>query len=284
MVEQTMEKTNPLQKYFRKPVIHIRLPSEGRYYPENAVEIPPNGEFPVYPMTAMDEITYRTADALFNGSAVASVIESCVPGIKDAWSMPAMDLDTVIIAIRIASYGHSLEFDSRCPKCEEENTFAVDLRSILENISAPDYEKTVSVGDIELFFKPLTYKQQNANTMEQFQDQKLLQTVPDADMNEEEKIRLLNQAFVKLGNMTIRAISKSISMIKAEDNIVSEPEYIEDFVKNCDRTIFESIREHITEIKQQSELQPLEIACSHCGHEYTTPFTLDQSNFFGSRS
>ena len=111
-----MTQPNPLQRFFRQPAIYIRLPSEGKYYPDGSITIPPNGELPVYPMTAMDEITYRTADALFNGSAVINVIKSCVPNIVDPWQMPTVDVDAVLVGIRIASYGHELELESRCPQ------------------------------------------------------------------------------------------------------------------------------------------------------------------------
>ena len=69
-----MISNNPLKQYFRQPAIYVRLPSGGQHYPPGAINMPPNGELPVFPMTAMDEITYRTPDALFNGSAVISVI------------------------------------------------------------------------------------------------------------------------------------------------------------------------------------------------------------------
>ena len=40
----------------------------------NSIDMPENGELPVYPMTAIDEITVRTPDALFNGTAIAELI------------------------------------------------------------------------------------------------------------------------------------------------------------------------------------------------------------------
>ena len=112
-----MLQSNPLSQFFRQPAIHIRLPSGGKFYPVGSINMPPNGELPVLPMTAVDEITYRTPDALFNGSAVVSVIQSCVPSIKDAWQMPSQDIDAVMIAIRIASFGHGMDINTQCPAC-----------------------------------------------------------------------------------------------------------------------------------------------------------------------
>ena len=64
------DRINPLQQYFRRPAIYLRLPSEGNGYPEGSINLPDNGEVPVYPMTTIDEITSRTPDALFNGTVV----------------------------------------------------------------------------------------------------------------------------------------------------------------------------------------------------------------------
>ena len=113
--------SNPLSQYFRQPAVFIRLPSLGKFYATGALEPTENNEYPVLPMTTLDEITYRTPDALFNGQAVISVIQSCVPNIKNAWSMPAMDIDTVLIAIRIATYGHEMDINTPCPGCENED-------------------------------------------------------------------------------------------------------------------------------------------------------------------
>ena len=63
---------NPLRQYFRRPAVHVKLPSGGLDYPEGVIDMPPSGELPVYPMTAIDEITARTPDALYNGVAVTS--------------------------------------------------------------------------------------------------------------------------------------------------------------------------------------------------------------------
>lgn len=279
-----MTNQNPLKKYFRQPTIYIRLPSEGKGYPQGALDMPPNNELPVYPMTAMDEITYRTADSLFNGSAVVNVISSCVPNIVDPWEMPGIDLDTVLVGIRIATYGHSIDIDSVCPSCNEENTFGVDLRQIMEQITVANYATPVVIGDISVYFKPLSYKQQNLNTLKQFEDQKILQAIPSADLPEEEKLKLINGALVKLGEMTSHAISQSIGFITIDNETVSDREHIDEFVKNCDRAIFNQLREKIIALKNESTLQPLNIACQHCSHQYEAPFTMDVSNFFASAS
>ena len=109
--------SNPLAKHFRQPVMYLKLPSNGRWWANGALEIPVTGEIPIYAMTAKDELMFKTPDALLNGQGVVDVIQSCMPNIKDAWRIPNLDIDVILIAIRIASYGHEMEFESTCPHC-----------------------------------------------------------------------------------------------------------------------------------------------------------------------
>lgn len=271
---------NPLSSYFRQPSIYLKLPSNGKFYPENALDMPPNGELPIYPMTAIDEITYRTPDALYNGSAVINVIKSCVPNILNPWSIPAIDFDAILASIRIASYGHSMEVDTTCPECKETTNFSLDLRSVLDQLKSPDFSKSLAIGDLEVFFKPLTYKEINDNSIVQFEEQKLSSVLEDAEMEEDEKLKRLSQAFNNMTELTIKALAESINYIQTPENIVREQEHINDFLHNCDREIFNRIRDFVVNMKNDTELKPLQIKCPECDYEYEQPFTLDMSNFF----
>ena len=102
------ELNNPLRKYFRQPKIYLTLPSKGRYYPQTAISMPESGEVPIFALTAKDEMLMKTPDALLNGEATVEVIRSCVPNILDPWHIPQIDLDALMIAIRMASYGENL--------------------------------------------------------------------------------------------------------------------------------------------------------------------------------
>ena len=276
--------TNPLSQYFRQPAIYIRLPSGGKNYPTGTLDMPANGELPVYPMTAIDEITYRTPDALFNGQATINVIQSCVPGIKDAWAIPSIDLDTILIGIRIASYGHEMEFGTTCPACQDTSERTVDLRNLLATMRAPDYMASVQQGDLEIYFRPLSYKNLNDNSQLQYEQQKLLQVIPDSEVSDEDKIAASNRAFRQLTDITIRSLTTSITTIKTPQALVTESEYIEDFLKNCDRDLFNRIRDHVLKLREQSELQPLKIKCTACNHEYEQIITLDMASFFAPAS
>jgi len=275
---------NPLKQYFRQPSIYIRLPSKGKFWNSEAITIPPNQEIPIYPMTAVDEITTRTPDALFNGSAMVKIFESCCPNIKDAWQVPSLDVDTLLVAIRIATYGHGMDIGTKCPSCENEDEYQIDLRVVLENINSPDYDVPVKVGDLEVYFKPMTYQELNSNSQIQFEDQKLVAMFQNAEIPEEEKLKQLGEAFLKITSLTIRSIAQSIGVIKTPGAQVNEQEFIVEFLNNCEKSAFGAIRDRAIQLKQEAELKPIKIKCTNCSNEYDQNFTLDMSNFFDSNS
>lgn len=278
------QSANPLKQFFRQPAIYMRLPSAGEYWPEGSIVMPENKELPVYPMTAIDEITYRTPDALFNGQAVVNVIKSCIPSITDPWAIPAQDLNAILVAIRIASYGHDLEVGTRCPACETESDYSLDLRQVLDQLKAGDFEKPMIHGDLTITFQPMSYRSQNSSSQSQFEQQKNIQLIQSSDMPDEEKIAQLNESLQKITQLTMSALKWSISSIKTPTALVTEPDFIEEFIKNCDRKLYTKIRDHIIALRTASELKPLAIKCDNCSHDYQQQFNLDQTAFFETAS
>ena len=61
---------NPLSSFYRAPKLYAKLPSLGKYYSEDIIEMPDSGELPVFAMTANDELLMKNPDALLNGEAV----------------------------------------------------------------------------------------------------------------------------------------------------------------------------------------------------------------------
>ena len=274
------QSANPLKQYFRQPAIYLRLPTGGKYWPPGSIELTHNGEFPVYPMTAIDEITYRTPDALFNGQAVVTVIQSCIPNVKNAWEAPTTDINSMLVAIRLASYGHELEISSTCPSCDTSDDYALDLRHVLDQLKMPDFESTMQHGDLEISFGPISYENQNKSNQEQFDEQRMIQSVTESNLPEADKLKRLNDAMRRITELTVDALKWSISGIRTPGAIVSETEHIQEFLVNCDRKLFNRIRDHVINLRKASELTPLSITCNNCQHEYKQTVTLDMTSFF----
>jgi hypothetical protein len=275
-----MTENNPLSRYFRQPTIYMRLPSKGQHYPEGTLDLPPNGEIPVFPMTVRDEIINKTPDALFNGSSVVSLIQSCVPNIKDAWVIPSIDLDSILIAIKVATYGKDLDITGSCTHCKESSDFIIDLNRVLADIGIADYTSPQRIGQFEIMFRPLTYHEINETSKEQFNEQKILNILPESSLSDQERIQQINQLIVKITDGTISALSKSISSIRTDDVLVSDEKQIHEFLDNCPTALFAAIRDAAVTKRQAGAMKPLKLTCSHCEKSYEQTLTLDLSNFF----
>lgn len=270
--------TNPLRQYFRRPAVYIRLPSGGKDYPEGLIEETETGELPVFPMTAIDEITARTPDALFNGSALVDLVRSCIPGIKDPWQISSNDLDAILIAIKAASSGDTMELDTSCPSCNEVSTYSMNLMPILAQLKPGDYSKPLVIGDLTVKFKPLVYKEMNEAALAQFELQRTLASLEN--MEEDERNRVSKEALENITMLTMKLLSRTIEYIATDTMQVSEQEYILDFLQNCDRNIFVTIRDHNAALKADTEIKPIHITCDSCGNEYDQEFTLSPVDFF----
>lgn len=280
----TKTSNNPLRQFFRQPAIYFKLPSKGQHWAPGALVMPENGELPVYPMTAIDEISYRTPDALFNGQALINVVQSCVPAIKDAGKIPSQDLNALLVAIRIASYGNNMDITSTCPSCKNEDEFSADLRMILDNIGRPDYDKTLDFGDLQIMFKPSTYEESNKSAMEQFERQRYLQQINQNEQSEEERNRILAETLQQITELTMNLISKSIAVIQVPGAAVTDTEQIKEFLEQSDRNMFKQIRDHVINLTQEAQIKPLDIECTECHHKYQQEINMDMTSFFDAAS
>jgi hypothetical protein len=270
--------TNPLKQYFRRPAIYIKLPSEGKYYPEGTIDLPDNKELPVYPMTAIDEITSKTPDALYNGLAVTEIIKSCVPNIKDPWVIPATDLDAILIAIRVATNGNALDVESTCTACSEDASYSVNLTGLLTNLTS-NYEDTINVNELTIKFNPLSYKKVNNINLIQFEIEKSINNIMDITDNEE-RLKFSGQTMKKLNDLSIFLITETIDSISTPTSIVTEKEHINDFLKNTDKNTFDILKKAAVKLRESSQLKPLKVKCIHCQHEYEQALSLNVTDFF----
>ncbi len=278
-----MSSVNPLRQYFRRPAIYMRLPSGGMGYRPGVLGQTETGEYPVYPMTAIDEITANTPDALFNGQAVTDIIKSCIPGILDPWSLAGTDLDAALVAIRIASSGAKMEIQTDCPQCATNTKFDINLPGVLNSLQPGDYSTEFVHDDLRFKFRPLTYREINAVNTNQFNIQKSLTDIETAqDLNE--RARISRELMLAITDITIQMIASMTEYVATPDSRVTDSNMIYEYLKNCEKGTFEKIRDHITGLKSLSEIKPFEVDCPECKHHYQQEFTLNVTNFFGQGS
>lgn len=280
---------NPLANYMRQPKIYITLPSKGEYWPAGSLEMTETGELPVYSMTARDELLFKTPDALMNGQAMVDVIQSCMPNIKNAWNTPTLDLDTILIAIRLATYGEHMPFFHKIPKIEEEVEYTIDLKILLEQQQHNQWIEQVPITDnFIICVRPLTYKHMTQTGIKTFETTRILNMVNDDNISDEKKLEMFNVSFNNLTKVTVDLMSESIFKIITPDGVVTDHKHIADFVANADKDVFEKVQKHLNELKKQNELKPLEFTTTEeqqalgAPAHYTVPVNFNNSDFFGT--
>lgn len=271
---------NPLKQYFRRPSVFLKLPSGGRHYQQGIINLPDSGELPVYPMTAIDEITSKTPDALYNGSAVADIVKSCVPNILDPFQIISVDMDAILIAIKSATNGNEIEIESTCPSCENVGNYGINLIGLLQKIQEPNYEQILTINDLKIKFKPITYKQMNEASIGQFEIQKKfaqIETIEDIEQKNIKTKEIIKQVTL----LTMKILSKAIEYIQTPEVLVDNNSFILDFLEHCDKNIYTKMLNHNSELRSKTEIQPIDIECVNCKHQYKQMFTLNASDFFG---
>ena len=279
---------NPLSKYFRQPKIYLKLPSKGKYYPQGAIQMTESGELPVYAMTAKDELLFKTPDALLNGEATVDVIKSCIPNIKNPWTMPSIDTDAVLIAIRLATYGEKLEITTKVPGTTIDKEFEVDLRTLLDKLINFEYQPYVEISDdLAIELRPTTYKEFTENSLKTFEEQRIFRLVNDDSIPEDKKLQAFANSFKKLTDITIGLVVNSIASINTSEGQVNNKAHITEFFNNADKDTFDKILKHLEVMKEQTSIKPLKVKATAeemeagAQPEYEIPITFDQSNFFG---
>lgn len=286
------QNSNPLSSFMRQPKIFIRLPSNGEFWEKDSLHKTENGEYPIYSMTAKDELMLKIPDAVMSGQAVVDVIQHCVPNVKNAWLLPSIDLDAILIAIRIATYGEKMNTPLNIGTELESLEYQVDLRTVLDSLmNQVTWEPAIQINEnITVFVKPVNYKQLSESALKTFETQKIIQVANDASMSEEEKLKIFKDSFSKLTEVTIGMVQNSIYRIDTPAGSTVNPAHIKEFIENSDKEIFNAIQQHLDKLRDINTIKPLKVPVSDLMREkgYTgtdefieVPLVFDPSTFFG---
>lgn len=289
MQKQPLTSNNPLQKFMRQPKLYITLPSNGMYWPKGSLEVTETGEFPVYSMTAKDELTLKVPDALLNGQGIVDVIQHCIPNIRNAWAIPNIDLDVILIAIRIATYGDQMKLPIKFG--ETEYDYQLDLRYVLDSLQRKiTWEPAIQINpELVVYVKPFDYKTVSISATKTFETQRLIQAAAsDTSMSETARAEVYNDAFKKLQDITVGIVNNSVYRVDTSSGSTEVFEFIQEFMNNVDKEISDVIKSHIERLKENNRVDPIritptqemiELGCKEA--EIVIPLEFDPSTFFG---
>lgn len=270
--------SNPLQKYFRQPKLFVSLPSRGMFYKEGSLE-GDHSNMPVFGMTGMDEIIMKTPDALFNGEATVKLIESCCPYIKDAHAIPSLDVDTLLTAIRIATYGDQITVSNTCKNCGVENEYEIDIASIIEFYNTKEFNNRIEIKDIIINLRPLSYEEMTKFNTENFKLQRTLYQLNEVT-DPGARQTALDEIYAKLAELQVDLFLMSIESVQTPETIVSDKEFIAEWLKNSPKDMYNVVKDRLEQNKEEWDVPKRDVECSSCQTMDQIQISLDQSNFF----
>lgn len=270
---------NPLAAYYRAPGISVELPTRGLYMPPGAIGLDMAGEVSVLPMTAADEILLKSPDALMSGYAVEQMLRSCVPGIPNPRLISMPDLDVLLLAVRAASYGNTMDVDVTCPKCKTEGSFSLDIRSVLATAKPLPNEKPIRLSsDVVVYLQPFTLEQSTRAALTTFHEAKAMQGIDELPM--EERTRRMNESFRKLTVLSSGLVAACVLKVATPQGIVTDRSHIAEFMRNIKADWTRKIDAGVKELNEMGIDRTIHGSCQSCGHEFSTELQFDPASFF----
>ena len=275
-------------KSYRKIVLYTTLPSNGEYWPQGTINISnPSKEIGIMPMTMLDEMNMRTPDALMNGEAIVAMIKSCCPDISDPWQAPLLDIETILVGIRVATYGPTLTVSTKIPVVNEVHEFSIDLSEAVSNLTQGTFKQEHVLQDgTAIKIRPMTYRTMTQTNIKNYEQARLATNLRSTDATEADKIAEIQKAFKQIASMTVQNIVDQIVSIKTPDAEYSMPNDVYEFVTNVPAPVAQEIKAIVTEQNKIGTMKPVNVQVPPQFVEKGAPKTveqnliLDQSNFF----
>ena len=241
-----------------------------------------DGELAIYSMTARDELVTKTPDALFNGEATFSLIQSCAPDIGDPQEMPVNDLIVVLIAIRMATYGESIDVDVKCPKCEAMNQLSVSTSALLGTVKENEATDKVKLeSNFVIQCKPYNLADRTKLQIQRIKQQKMIQHLSDASLSDSERQTKFGETFIEIADLTVSLIANSILRVQPpEGDTVEDKVMILEWLRSITKSDYDQIRDCVEGLSDNAIDTKFSAKCISCEHEWKTNIDLDIANFF----
>lgn len=277
---------NPLAQYTRRTARYVKLPSGGQFYTKG-IELTDNGELAVYPMTAKDELLLKSPDALLNGEAVKTVLRNCVPGITDPGEIPTIDLELILVAIRMSTYGDEMELEvtHQCsPEKEHTSKATINLGNLLDSASYYSGEPMIirMPNGLLAEVRPYTMSDRNKISMATWEQMNHMNQVDnDKTADATKKLKEASAGVNKLITLTLDIVCNSVIKVVTPDGTeVTDPKFIKDWVNNLEKSDFDVIDKGIKSIMDMGVAKEMHLKCENCGSEFTSAINFNPSDFF----
>lgn len=276
-------KPNPLLEKIRMPGMTFSLPSKALFYHNQEVELE-GGKPEVYvsPMTTMDELAITSVDKLLNGTAVDEVFARCIPSIKSPREILARDVDYLMMALRVVSFGasttidyqHSCDGARSCKYDIDVETSLIDKSVSLTPASLDKYEGDLSNGN-HIILHPMTYGSLLSvqDTLDEIRKATTLQARAETRSEKSAAADAVSAASFSYYKAMACAVIESIDGIDDQDNI-------REWVSLLPIPQRREMLELFDKVEMWGPPTTIELLCKDCEEVVNVPLDLNPVSFF----
>lgn len=255
---------NPLLARLQLPGQTFRLPSHGLFYKDGELrDDVKDGEVHVFPMTAYDEIVFKTPDMLLSGKAIDEVFGRCIPQVLKPRQLLSKDVDYLITCLRVITYGPeiTLTYTHNCEGAKQRE-YTTNLNALIGQAKSID---------------PTTIANNYVVTLENGQVVRLRPTLFSTVLE-------LNQQIGKDSDASLMDIQNNIlkvliEMVEMVDD-VSDRSQIAEWVQALPAGWVRLLSDAIEKTSDWGVEFKAEQVCKDCGQAIVMPFSANPVSFF----
>lgn len=260
------------------PDVAISLPTMGAFYPQGEVLKPGinPAEISIRPLSILDESSFRDPLMMISGHAIAKMVRRVCPEIDDPGQLAELDVQAILIACRLASYGSSLKLEHVCSKCQNKSTLMVDLNEHLlryRPYTADElmlFDVDIDATGQKVRLRPMIYQDAVDMVMNAFksniQAEQYNQSHGEDNTLTDEFIEAYHRQFEEGIKTNLAAICSSIYTVTTKSGkIVMDRQSIEEWILRLSPDLIKPITERIARINMDiRERSKLEYVCDSC--------------------
>jgi hypothetical protein len=121
------------------PSVSVALPSGGRWYDDTVLMkgIDPL-DVPVGVLGILAEHNYRDPWLMLSGEAIPRMMKGVCPAVLKAGELCELDLETILLASRLVSYGPTLELQHSCEGTVPKTPARIEEEQVMKNPANPE--------------------------------------------------------------------------------------------------------------------------------------------------
>ena len=244
----------------------------------------------IRPISILEESSVRDPLMMISGHAVAKLIKRVAPFVTDPGKLCEIDVQAILIASRIASYGSQMTAKHQCPSCNETSELIVDLNNHIQSFTSfteeefSEYDLMLPEAGQSIRLRPIPYEDTIDVTMG------LIKASISAEDLEKHNDNVLDAGFIEAyrkqfdQNLTtnLDAITSSIYFVTTKlGKQVHDPLVIKEWLLRLLVVDVTFITKRISDINAKiHEKSIIDYKCDKCDNDNTFYLELDPQKLF----